>query len=178
MSREFAARVQREVEPAATRRVDGPESADLDRSRGPDSLGRTAITDARGLLLQLQRTHGNRYVQRLLQAPAAAPTPAAAPAVQPKLRLGPAGDRYEREADRLAEDLAGDADGPAAAPEREHRPVSADSRMVRAARTAPAAFPADSILDPGFQQLILAARGRGRSLPGSVRRPGHLLPPR
>jgi len=37
----------------------------------------------------LQQTHGNRYVGRL--------------AVQAKLRLGPAGDRYEQEADRVAQ---------------------------------------------------------------------------
>jgi hypothetical protein len=46
-------------------------------------------------LLQLQRTIGNRAVQRLLQSGR----------VRPKLRIGPPGDQYEREAERVADHI-------------------------------------------------------------------------
>jgi hypothetical protein len=48
-----------------------------------------------GLLMQLQQTHGNRYVQRLIK-----------PIVlQTKLSVNTPGDIYEREADRAAEQV-------------------------------------------------------------------------
>src|SRR5689334_20302458 len=52
------------------------------------------------LLLQLQRTHGNRYVQRLV----ARSKPDRA-LIQPKLMVGPANDKYEQEADHVAQQL-------------------------------------------------------------------------
>ena len=55
-------------------------------------------------LLCLQRAVGNRYVQRSLQrghADLATPAPVTAPT----LRLASAGDRRERDADRVAEQL-------------------------------------------------------------------------
>jgi len=63
------------------------------------------LARAGGTLLQLQRWRGNRYVQQVVER---ASCPAgAAPALQPKLILGSAHDRYEREADRVAELVAG-----------------------------------------------------------------------
>jgi hypothetical protein len=53
------------------------------------------------MLLQLQRWRGNRYVQQVVRS--ARRTAGAAPVIQPKLILGPANDRYEREADQVAE---------------------------------------------------------------------------
>jgi hypothetical protein len=50
----------------------------------------------RRTLTRLQRTHGNQYVQRL---------------IQPRLRVGLTGDRLEEEADRLAEQVT-DGDAP------------------------------------------------------------------
>jgi hypothetical protein len=44
-------------------------------------------------LLALQRTHGNRYVQRVVTA------------IQAKLKVGQPGDVYEQEADRIAEQV-------------------------------------------------------------------------
>jgi hypothetical protein len=44
-------------------------------------------------LLALQRTHGNRYVQRVVAG------------IQAKLKVGPPGDIYEQEADRVAEEV-------------------------------------------------------------------------
>lgn len=58
-------------------------------------------------ILALQRTIGNRAVQRLLaQRAQGATTPTqtlSSQSIQPKLMVGPAGDRYEQEADRVAD---------------------------------------------------------------------------
>ena len=53
------------------------------------------------LARQLQGDYGNRYVQRLVNHISQMP----AEAVQPKLTVGPAGDRYEQEADRVAKQV-------------------------------------------------------------------------
>jgi hypothetical protein len=45
------------------------------------------------VLLALQRTHGNRYVQRIVTG------------IQAKLKIGQPGDKYEQEADRVAEEV-------------------------------------------------------------------------
>lgn len=76
----------------------------------------------------------------------------AASAAQPGLRLGPAGARYEREADRLAEELAADAT------------KRASPRFAGGVRST------GEVIDPAIQRLILDARGEGRPLPGSARR--------
>ncbi|HEY7147364.1 MAG TPA: DUF4157 domain-containing protein [Streptosporangiaceae bacterium] len=163
---------------------------------GPAGLAGTGHPLAAGLL-RLQRAHGNRYVQRLLgasppqvlgqpgQRPQRAPAPGPALAAQPALRLGRPGDRYEREADRLAEDLASGHASPVPVPGRERRPASAarSTRISRTATTATApiarsrAAPADGTggtagggVGPAAQQLILGARGQGRPLPATVRR--------
>ena len=119
-----------EIEPEATHQVSGPEQADGIRSTGTDSA-----------LLRVQRSHGNHYVQRLL----------AVPAVQARLRLGPVGDRYEQEADRLGQEL------------------SEGARMLSPASIGSHAGAIGGVVDPAVQQLILSARGLGQSLPVSVR---------
>jgi len=53
-------------------------------------------------VLQLQRQYGNHYVQQVIGHAREAASPVAAPVVQAKLLVGPASDRYEREADRVA----------------------------------------------------------------------------
>jgi hypothetical protein len=58
----------------------------------------TAREDLGGLLLQLQRTHGNRHVQRLVE--------------QGRLRVSRPSDRTERDADRTAQALPGTATPP------------------------------------------------------------------
>jgi hypothetical protein len=45
------------------------------------------------VLLALQQTHGNRYVQRVVSG------------IQAKLKVGHPGDKYEQEADRVAEQV-------------------------------------------------------------------------
>jgi hypothetical protein len=61
------------------------------------------------LLLQLQRQYGNRHVQRVVALSRSSGTAGDAPALQAKLALGPPGDRYEREADRVARWVVGQA---------------------------------------------------------------------
>jgi len=50
-------------------------------------------TDRASALLALQQTHGNRYVQRVVTG------------IQAKLKIGQPGDKYEQEADRVAEQV-------------------------------------------------------------------------
>jgi hypothetical protein len=52
----------------------------------------------------LQRTAGNRAVQRLLQSQSAqiTPHPEPKPIIQPRLHVGPADDEYEQEAENIA----------------------------------------------------------------------------
>jgi uncharacterized protein DUF4157 len=62
-------------------------------------------------LLQLQRLYGNRYVQRVVhlaqQTTGEAHVPLThRPLIQTKLVVGPAGDAYEHEADRVAKQVA------------------------------------------------------------------------
>lgn len=72
-----------------------PESVVLQEWADPLLLQR-AIADPAAAspadILTLQRTVGNRAVSRLIQA---------------KLAVGPMGDRYEQEADRVAEQVMG-----------------------------------------------------------------------
>jgi hypothetical protein len=61
-------------------------------------------------VLQLHRTLGNRAVGQFVRGhlPRQASGPAAShggTTVQPKLLLGPVGDRYEQEADRVAQQV-------------------------------------------------------------------------
>jgi hypothetical protein len=56
-------------------------------------LSSTRAAPRASVLLALQRTHGNRYVQRVVAG------------IQAKLKLGQPGDSYEQEADRVAEQI-------------------------------------------------------------------------
>jgi len=102
-------------------------------------------------LLQLQRQNGNRYVQQLVDA------------VQAKLVLGPPGDRYEREADRVAGQLVGRS---ASLGQGARRQEDDDKLSVR----MPDTCPVGGILDPVVQQAVAQARGGGQPLGGGVRR--------
>lgn len=105
---------------------------------------------ARNALLQLQRQHGNRYVQRIIGQ-----NRHAAPVIQTKLTVGPVGDSYEREADRVAQQ--------AMAPGIQRAPdpgVPAVQRMHGASGGA---------VDPSVAQAVQQARGGGRPVPGAVR---------
>lgn len=62
-------------------------------------------------ILSLQRSIGNQAVQDLISANRE-------PVVQTKLQVGPAGDRYEQEADRVAQQVVNDPPAPAASVQR------------------------------------------------------------
>src|SRR5579859_4858856 len=104
------------------------------------------------VLLQLQRQHGNRYVQRLVRRAGAATSPARAPVVQTKMQLGPAVDRYEREADRIAAAVAGRAPS--------HRPAAGIEQLHGAA---------GGTVDAPVAAALHRARGGGQPLPAAVR---------
>ncbi len=114
-------------------------------------------------LLQLQRGFGNRHVQQLVGL-ARRPV-RLAPIVQASLVVGPAGDRHEQEADRVARQLVGPATqrpaaGGAAPESLGHTPVM---RPVGGAH--------DGAVDPQVEQAVRGARGGGQPLPGRVRAP-------
>jgi hypothetical protein len=109
------------------------------------------------LLLQLQRYHGNRYVQRAVEQ--AGQTAVAAPVPQAKLMLGAAGDRYEREADRVAQEVV--RPGVATAPGR-----GAAAHAPAAARPAGAQARA---VNPAVQHGIQRARTGGQAISQYVR---------
>jgi uncharacterized protein DUF4157 len=116
---------------------------------GPDRAGPAA-----GVLLQLQRELGNRQVRRLLAGP---------PALQARLLVGPPGDRFEREADRVAEAI-----------ERQGTPAATASagpllrRSPSGAGGAGGGAGAGPVSD-GLARSIGQARGGGRPLPAAVR---------
>jgi len=81
------------------------------RERGPPSASRAAPgRSGAARLAELQRAAGNQAVGRLLAR--SAPSPA-----QPALTIGPPGDAYEREADRVADQVMRGQEVPVAAPE-------------------------------------------------------------
>lgn len=104
-------------------------------------------------LLRLQRDYGNRYVQRVVDQARTAPVS------QAGLLSGPADDRYERDADRVAQAVAG----------------GATPTVNRAAGRLPAiqrlSGSTGGPVDAGVQQAIQRARGSGQPLPERVRGP-------
>jgi hypothetical protein len=116
------------------------------RQASGDRLARAGAS-----LLQLQRQNGNRYVQQLVDA------------VQAKLVLGPPGDRYEREADRVAGQLVG---RPASLGQGARQQEDDAELSVR----TPDTRPAGGVLDPVLQQALAQARGGGQPLGGGIRR--------
>ena len=69
----------------------------------PRLLHPTAAVQRALLARRIQRDYGNRYVQRLVDHI----SQKRAEAVQTKLAVGPAGDEYEQEADRVAKQVVG-----------------------------------------------------------------------
>ena len=116
----------------------------------------TAAAGPGGGLLDLQRSRGNRYVQRLV---AAARQGVAAPAVQGGAAVGPADDAFEREADRVATGVTG-----VAAPRP--APPSGDG-----APSEDTVGPGGGTLTPRSREALTRARGGGRPIPDPVRGP-------
>lgn len=127
-------------------------------------------------ILQLQRVAGNRAVQRLL----------ASRKVQAKLTVGPAGDKYEREADRVAAEVMRSSE-PTPPPERDDeledgaiqtKPLASSmtpavrrkeeegDEEIQPRRTDPAAgFETGA----GVESQLAANRGNGSPLPADTR---------
>ncbi len=114
-------------------------------------------------LRQLQQGRGNRYVQGLMEPISTTANSASAPVIQTKsLTLGPANDKYEREADRVAQQVMGPGATQVATPQP---PIATPTVMRR-----PAMQGAEGgAVDTGVQQGIQRARGGGHSLPDAVR---------
>ncbi len=129
---------------------------------------------------RLQRDYGNHYVQRLVDYV----QPKMAETAQPKLTVGAAGDRYEREADRVAKQVMGNL--PAANGDPAQREVLEDEQlqMLPRARTAigdevdpihmkPAAqrqVPLEGgHVDSDAEHTIHKLRGKGQGLPDTLR---------
>jgi hypothetical protein len=114
-------------------------------------------------LLQVQRQYGNRYVQQVVrqlhQSRPADPT--GVPVLQPKLVLGPAHDRSEREADQVARQVAGQ---PVPRRRAELQGGGAPSPGLERARGA-----AGGALDAGTQQAVRQAAASGQPIPDLAR---------
>ena len=116
--------------------------------------GRGRLKGAGPALLQLQRGYGNHYVQRVVDQVTTAPVS------QASMLLGPADDRYEREADRVAQAVVG-----GATPTTVNRATSHPSAIQRLSGAA------GGPVDARRQQAIQRARGSGQHLPDRARRP-------
>ncbi len=115
------------------------------------------------ILGKLQQDYGNGAVQRLVKEVESR----RAGAVQTKLTVGPAGDRYEREADRVARAVVAFLASP------RNRPASrmmAEASNVRTRQVVERAVSArGGVVERGIENAIRNARGGGRSLPGNLR---------
>ena len=96
------------------------------------------------VLLALQQTHGNRYVQRVVAG------------IQAKLKVGQPGDIYEQEADRVAEQVV-----------RMVEPSG--SRQVNELLQTKLPSDQDIEVAPDIEARINFLRGGGQPLPESVR---------
>jgi hypothetical protein len=118
-----------------------------------------------GLLMSLQRSHGNRYVQRLLKAKGNA----AREVIQAKLNISQPGDPYEQEAERVAQEVmsmshAATAHGGAKAVNVQRMCAECEEQSLHKASQGPAASePA------GLEERVDRARSGGEPLPDSAR---------
>lgn len=116
----------------------------------PRALADPRVASPRDILA-LQRTHGNRAVTRLIQA---------------KLTVGPAGDQYEQEAERQAQQvMSGPAPRSPQPFQRQHdEPQVPTKPVIR--RVAPGA---KSEASQDIEDRLHALQGSGRPLPPGVR---------
>jgi len=101
----------------------------------------------------LQQTHGNRYVGRL--------------AVQAKLRLGPAGDRYEQEADQVAQrvvETISSSDQGVVQRQEDEEDLEEEDVLTAQRQTIGA-------ISSSGQDSVQRARGGGQPLSDGVRQP-------
>lgn len=143
-------------------------------------------------ILALQRSAGNRAVQRMLAAKTGQPTRRRL-TIQAKLAVGPADDHYEREADRVAAIVMQTSASSAPQIQRQH---SEEEDQEKAIQTKPIVSSITPLIqrqekaeeedekeapvqrhggdpqmnaDPGVEHEIERARGGGESLPDNLR---------
>ncbi len=129
------------------------------------------------VLRALQQSHGNQYVQRLLEAASTTSTPAMP--IQAKMTVTPAGDKYEQEADAVASQVIQQVDHPVQrqADEDElmlkrevvQRQDDEDELMLK--RDVIQRDPDGMDVSGNIEDSIQRARGGGQSLPDNVRAP-------
>jgi hypothetical protein len=145
------------------RSVSRPPVAKRSHTRPPQTQRKAAQSPAASRantgsahnVLHLQRLAGNRAVSSLL----------AGGPVQAKLNVGPANDRYEQEADRIANQLAG---GPQPANANLPAQRTSGAPVAQASPAAPVAnggFQAN----PALESQVAGSRGAGQALPGAMR---------
>jgi Domain of unknown function (DUF4157) len=129
-------------------------------------------------VLQLHRTLGNRAVGRLMQGyrsrQGSGPTASqAGMTVQPKLVVGPVGDRYEQEADRVAQEIVQrlDAEVPHEAGQAVQRQGEDDEAPLQLQPAAIQPQPGEHgmTVSPDLEAAIQQARGGGQPLPETLR---------
>ena len=103
------------------------------------------------LLLALQRTHGNRYVQRVVAG------------IQAKLKVGQPGDVYEQEADRVAEQVMR---MPESQVPRQPEGGEKEEEEILLTKEIQSYIPE---VTPELESCIQALKGGGQPLPESVR---------
>ena len=125
---------------------------------------------------------GNRYVQRVMQmSEQGGSTPSSRPLVQPKLRVMPARDRYEREADYVARQVVTASESQEKMQARRkgmdketlalrHRPRESELVLRRNDNSARLQVGLEGgDVGPDIAQSIEGARGRGQPLPDGWR---------
>lgn len=190
-SSQFAGKdAKHDVRGSGPRREDGPlmEFAQIMArdGEGPSieglagELASMSLSRRQSAVLSLQRIRGNNFVQRL--------------AIQAKLKVGPAGDRYEREADRVADQVMRmtEAPNPVQRQEEEEeiqtKPLAASitplvqrfisfitlplQRQGQEEEIQTKLTPAGGSFETGssFESRLSTTRGGGNPLPDTVRR--------
>lgn len=140
-------RPDRTNRPNDKRTTDRHQSASRDDAAETERNGQSDVADgpqADHPLLELQRRYGNRSTRQVAER-----------RLRPKLLVGDANDRYEREADRVAQTVRAGAAGRGIADEASSE--AAGSRYIGAA------------VDGDVESYVRESRGDGRPLTPSVR---------
>ena len=120
----------------------------------------------RQLLLQLQRQYGNRYVQQLVQQARQQKQPV----IQTKLTLGAVGDKYEREADRVAKQVVNSISATNQQPVQKMNQEEEELAQMKPGIQRMATGEATEV-ETSIETDIQRARGKGHPLAENVRVP-------
>jgi hypothetical protein len=131
---------------------------------GDTSSGKLSDTLHRAMVVrQLQRNFGNRYVSRLLDHVSRRNSTG----IQAKMAVGPAGDKYEREADHVAKQVLGQMKGAGQQPVQRQGIEEDELQMKRLQRQIGME---GGDVGPELEQSIEKSRGKGQALPKNLRR--------